>query len=176
MFLHLFSFFFTSIWSERYSIGFKCFCITRVSDHLKNPLEKMTSQTWNTGWIILLHFFLPGWTFLWFLSGFFFFFLSLSLLYMAFAFACLILFLYLKKNKFIAPVSALTLCQYFYPVDVSQRQEHQEIAQKAELQSSSKEEANLNAIAWSGVVPALAHTKCWLQGCRQGSAGCRSKR
>lgn len=77
----------------------------------------------------------------------------------------------LKKNKFIAPVSALTSCQYFCPVDVSHRQEHQEIAQKAELQSSSKEEANLNAEAWFGVVPALAHTKRWLQGCRQGSAG-----
>lgn len=170
MFLHLFSFFFTSIWSERYSIGFKCFCITRVSDHLKNPMEKTTSQTWNTGWIILLHF-LPGWTFLLFL----FFFLSLSLLYMAFCFY-LFNFISILKKKFIAPVSALTLCQYFYPVDVSHRQEHQEIAQKAELQSSSKEEANLNAKAWFGVVPALAHTKCWLQGCRQGSAGCRSKR
>lgn len=168
MFLHLFSFFFTSIWSERYSIGFKCFCITWVSDHLKNPMEKMTSQTWNTSWIILLHFFPPGWTFLWFLF--------FSLLYMALCF-CLFNFISLLKNpKFIAPVSALTSCQYFYPADVSHRQEHQEIAQKAELQSSSKEKANLNATAWFGVVPALAHTKCWLQGCRQGSAGCRNKR
>lgn len=77
----------------------------------------------------------------------------------------------LKKNKFIAPVSALTSCQYFYPVDVLHRQEHQEIAQKAELQSSLKEEANLNTEALLGAFPALAHTKCWLQGCRQGSAG-----
>lgn len=108
--------------------------------------------------------------------SFYFFPLSLCFTW-HFAFACLILFLYLKKKKkIIAPVSALASCQYFYPVDVSHRQEHQEIAQKAEPQSSSKKEANLNAKAWFGVVPVLAHTKCWLQGCRQGSAGWRNKR
>lgn len=59
---------------------------------------------------------------------------------------------------------------------LSHRQEGQEIAQKAELQSSSKQEANLNAEARVGVVSALAHTESWLQGCRQRCAGRRNKR
>lgn len=90
MFLHLFSFFFTSIWSERYSIGFKCFCITRVSDHLKNPTEKndFTNLKHRLNHFAAL---LSAW--LNFLMIFF-----SSLLYMALCF-CLFNFISLLKKK-----------------------------------------------------------------------------
>lgn len=97
-------------------------------------------------------------------------------MHLAFAYLFFFYYLFIKKKKIIAPVPALTSCQYFYSVDVSHRQERQEIAQEAELRSSSEKEANLNTEARFGAVPALAHIECWLQDCRQRSAGRRNKR
>lgn len=113
MFLHFF-FLFTSIWSERYSIGFKCLCITRVSDHLKTPWKwphKTETLAELCCGVPLRLAELP--------------FDFLLLLHMALSFY-LFLFFFIKKTKqkttenpnTTDPASALSTRQYPYPVDV----------------------------------------------------------
>jgi len=89
---------------------------------------------------------------------------------------CLFNFIYLLKKKIHSSCFSSHFVSVFLPCGCVAQAGTLGNCPKLELWGSSKKAANLNAAARSGVVPVLAHTEHWLQGCRRRRAGRRNTR